>query len=305
MKERILYMNGAFIPEKEAKVSIFDRGFQLGDSVFDVARTFGHKPFKLDGHIERLYRSLKAVRINLRIRPDEMKDITLKVLSSNLDLIGQNDDYWLIQVVTRGVTEGGPATTTSASDGEPTVIVYCQPVPFKRFAKYYSSGIHAIISSVRGIPPECVDARIKTYSRLNYVLADLEVKAQDPAAYALLLDTKGNLTEGTTNNLFLVSAGRLFTAKHNVLWGVTRQTVIDLAQELRIPTIEGDFTPYDLYTADEAFLSITSGVILPIAVVNGTRITETIPGPITAKLLKAFSDKVGVDVIKQAESHLD
>jgi len=234
-----------------------------------------------------------------------MKNITLKVLSRNLGLIGQNDDYWLIQVVTRGVTEGGPATTTSASDGEPTVIVYCQPVPFKSFAKYYSSGVHAIISSVRRIPPECVDARIKSYSRLNLVLADLEVKAQDPAAYALLLDTKGNLAEGTTSNLFLVSAGRLRTAKSNVLWGVTRQTILELAQELSIPTIEDDLTSYDLYTADEAFLTVTSGVILPIAMVNGTRIQGNIPGPITAKLLKAFSDKVGVNVVKQAESHLD
>ena len=86
---------------------------------------------------------------------------------------------------------------------------------------------------------------------------------------------------------------------------MTRQTVIELAQGLGIPTIEDDLTSYDLYNADEAFLTVTSGVILPVAVVNGTRVYEKIPGPMTAKLLKAFSDKVGVDIVKQAESHLD
>ena len=299
---RIAYMNGDYIDEGEIKISPLDRGFLLADSVFEVTRTFAHKPFELEAHILRLYKSLRAVRIDLKMTPEMLKDITLKILGKNLHLIGEHDEYWLVHAVTRGVHEsmGGKLL----GNGRPTCIVYCQPIPFELFGKHYSTGIDARISSIRKVPSECIDARIKTYNRLNFVLADLDVKQHNSSCYALLLDTKGNLTEGTGYNVFLVSAGKLLTPRDEILLGITRKVVIELAQGIDIPVIEGMLRPYDLYNADEAFIATTSRVILPIATVDGIRITEKIPGPVTERLLNAFSEKVGIDIVHQAERHL-
>lgn len=295
MSERIVYINGKFVPESAAKISIFDRGFQYGDAVFDTARTFGHRPYKLKEHLERLYRSLQYVRIDPGLSMAEMERLTLEVLAKNLPFLEPHDDYWVTQQISRGTSMQGPAQ----------VIIYCIPLPFASYAKYYKTGVHLVIPSTRRTPPQCLDGKAKSTSRLNLVLADLEAKQVDPEAFALLLDLEGNIAEGTGYNVFMVKRGKLFTpVERGILAGVSRETVFELAEELRIPLVETDLQPYDLYTADEVFITGTSRCLAPASRLNGVRIGGEIPGEISQLLLKTWSNKVGVDIVEQALSHL-
>jgi branched-chain amino acid aminotransferase len=140
---------------------------------------------------------------------------------------------------------------------------------------------------------------------MNLVLAELEVQQRDPEAWALLLDLDGNVTEYTSGNFFMVRKGSLITPfERNALGGISREAVIELAEELGIPCREADITPYDVYNADEAFITSTSKCILPVGRLNGIRIGQKIPGPVTNRLLETWSARVELDIVEQALSHL-
>jgi branched-chain amino acid aminotransferase len=229
--ERTVYFNGDYIPESQALVPYRDRSFLFGDGGFDLTRTFNHRIFKLDEHIERLYRSLRALRLDPTMPQDQMADITRSVVEKNLHLLGENDDYWVGQRITRGVL---------AVEGDnwdhygPTVIVECVPMPIAERAPLYRDGIQVVTPSVRRTPPEAVTPRAKSHNYLNLVMGELEVKAQNPDGWAILLDMNGNLCEGMGSNIFLIRDGELLTPRENfVLPGVSRQTVIDLAAKGR------------------------------------------------------------------------
>ena len=292
-QERVVYLNGEIVPESEAKVPFRDQGFMHGDAVFDTTRTFGGRIFKLREHLDRLYTSLKYMRIDPGIGKDRMAEITMEVLEANLPLLGENDDYWVSQRVTRGVpTEEGDV---------PTVLVECKPLPFAVRAQYYKHGLPVITPSVRRTPPESMSPRAKMHNYINLMLANLEVKAQNPDAWPILLDVNGNIAEGPGSNFFVVKNGVVITTREQyILAGISRQTALELAQELNIETREADIDLYDAYTADEAFVTSTSFCICPVASVNGTTIgTGDVPAPVTARLLKAYSGLVGIDIAGQ------
>ena len=290
-QERVVYFNGEIIPESGAKIFFRDRGFMSGDAVFDVTRTFGGKIFKLREHLDRYYHSLKYMRLDPGMAKDEMAAITTQVLEANLPLLGENEDYWVAQRISRGVP----------SENKPTVIIECLPLPFAARAKFYRDGLPLIIPSIRRTPPECMSPRAKVHNYINLILAEMEVKAQNPDAVAMLLDMNGNLAEGAGANFFIVKDGVVKTPKEQyVLAGISRATSLELAQELNIETEEADLDPYDAYTADEAFVTSTSYCIVPVSTVNGAVIgTEGTPGPVTDRLQKAYSGLVGIDVVGQ------
>jgi len=298
-----VYLNGEYIPAEEAKLSFNDLGFIKGDAVFDVCRTFHHKPYKLKEHIERLYKSLKYVRIDPGITPKEMERISLKVLEKNVHLLGENDDYWITQRVSRGVFPASfPLNLNHAPS--PTVYVYCSPIPFD-FARLYKRGRKLVTVSIKHVPPECVEPKVKHQSRLNFILAFHDAQQKDPQAWPLMFDLEGNIAETWGANFFFVSKGKIMTSTRRVvLEGITRETIFELADELGIPVIEGNFTPYDVYNADEAFVTATSYEILPVSSLDGIKIGREIPGPVTGRLIKALSEKVGMDIVEQAMSHL-
>lgn len=300
----IVYLNGEYIPAEQAKLPINDMGFIKGDGVFDVCRTFNHKPYKLKEHIERLYKSLKYVRIDPGITPEEMEQISLEVLERNVHFFGEDDDFQIVQRVTRGPF---PATfpLNLAYPPSPTVYVYFSPIAFENFARLYKTGRKLVTVSVRHMPPECVDPKVKHQSRLHFILALLEAQQKDPEAWALMQDLEGNITEPWGANLLFLSKGKIMTStRQTILEGITRETVLKLANELGLPVIEGNFTPYDVYNANEALVTATSYEILPVCSLDGIKIGEQIPGPITTRLIKALSEEVGIDIVEQAMSHL-
>lgn len=303
MDERVVYLNGEFVPESQAKISVFDRGFQWGDAVYDTARSYGHKPFQVREHVERLYRSLHYTRMNVPLSLDEMEAVTLETFDRNKHLLSPNDDYYIWHTISRGLN---PPTRSILDCKMPTILICNWPVYFKGIAKFYNAGAHVVTPSVRRTPPMALDPRAKVANKMNHILADYEAKLVDPDAYCLMLDIEGNIAESSGANFFFVSKGRLCTStERNVLAGITRENLMKLARELGIPVVEENFTVYDVATGEEAFLSTTPHGIIPVSRINGYHIgAGAVPGPITDKLIKAFSDFVGVDIVAQALSHL-
>ena len=297
--ERVAYINGEIVPESQATVSIRDRGFLQGDAVFDTTRTFRHKIFRLDEHLDRFFESLKYMRIEPGLSKAQFADITHQIIDANLPLIGDDDDYWVSQRVTRGVNV----------DGEyiPTVIVESVPLPFAARANYYREGMPVVVPSVRRTPPEAHSPRAKVHNYVNLIQGELEVKAQNPDGWPILLDMNGNLAEGPGSNIFIVKDGALKTPKEQyILSGISRRVAIELAQELGITVEESDIDLFDAYTADEAFVTSTSFCICPVSSFNGSPVGDaSVPGPVTDRLTRAYSGLVGMDVAGQYLSRLD
>ena len=291
--ERVAYVNGQMVPESEAVISIRDRGFLQGDAVFDTTRTFGHRIFRLDEHLTRFMESLKYMRIEPGLTKDDFVRLTMEVLNANLPLLDADDDYWVTQRVTRGVTVDGA--------DKPSVVIECVPLPFKARARYYRDGIPVVVPSVRRTPPESNSPRAKVHNYVNLVQATLEVTSQGADNWPILLDTNGNLSEGPGSNLFIVKNGAVITPKEQyVLAGISRRVTIELAQELGIEVHEADIDLFDAYTADEAFVTSTSFCICPVSSFNGSPVADgSVPGPVTDRLTRAYSGMVGIDVTAQ------
>ncbi len=296
--ERIAYFNGRFVPEREVLVPFRDRGFKFGDAVFDTTRTFGHRVFKLAEHVERLYRSLRYLRIDSGLRPEEMIAITEEVVAKNLPLIEPDEDYWVTQRVSRGLD---PADAAIWGRAGATVIVECVPLPLRERAPLFRDGIRVVTPSIRRTPPEALSPRVKTHNYLNLIAGDLEARDRDPQAWAVLLDTAGNLAEGLGSNIFLVRGRQIETPREQaVLAGISRDTVIALARDAGLTVVEKDLDLYDAYTADEAFLTSTSLCICPVRSVNGNELGGgRVPGPVTRQLSDAYSRFVDFDFVAQ------
>ena len=303
MHNRKVYISGEIVPEIEAKISIFDSAVLLGDTVTESTRTFNHVPFKLDDHLERLYKSFKLTRIDPQMPIEEMKKVSLDLLEINKDEYKANEDCWLVHNISRGhsITGGNPALQVS----KPTVMIYTQPMNLVLWAPFYTKGCHAVTPPTRMVPSQSLDARIKNRSRLFYTLAEIEAKLVDPDAQSVILDIDGNVAENKGGNIFMIKDGKLITpTTANCLEGLTRNSTMEIARSLDIEVIEAVIQPYDLATADEMFMTSTPYSIMPATKFNGMPIADGKVGPVTKRLIQGWSDRVGVDIIKQAEDQL-
>ncbi|MYH61169.1 MAG: branched-chain amino acid aminotransferase [Caldilineaceae bacterium SB0675_bin_29] len=301
--KHLVYISGEMFPPDQAKISVFDTAVTLGDTVTESTRTFGHRPFKLKRHIQRLYKSLKVSRINAGMTPDEMTAVTLEVLETNLPHVPPHEDVWIVHNISRGM--GAAAADPTLQRSPATVIINTAPMILRDWAGFYTEGCHAVTPFSRAIPTQSLDARIKNRSRLAYTLAEAEVKLVDPQAQSVILDTDGNVTENKGGNFFIWTDGVLKTPHaRGALAGISRETVLELAGVVGIPTQITDFPPYDIYTADEAFFTSTPYCIMPATKFNGLPVGDGTVGPVARQLLQAWSDLVGLDIIGQAQGHL-
>lgn len=301
--ERVAYFNGRYVPEREVLVPFRDRSFKFGDGVFDVTRTFEGRPFKVREHVDRLYRSLRYAQIDPGLSPEASSAIWHEVLERNRDLRDPHGDFWLGQRISRGVDAVGDEGWEYTG---PTVIVECLPLPLRARARLFRDGLHLIVSAGTRMPPATFSPRAKSHLVMPLIMAELEVRVQDPDAWPILLDIHGNLAEGRGANLFLVREGTLYTPRGQfVLEGISRATVIELAGVLGIPVMEMDLDLYDAYTADEAFVTSTSWCICPVSRINHVRVArDRLPAPITEKLIQAYIDYVGCDFVAQHLRHV-
>ena len=301
MSSRVVYFNGQFVPEAEARVSIFDSALMYGDMAFEVTRTYNRRPFKLREHLDRLYGSLKLLEIDCGLSIDEMERITLETLERNQSTESSDMDWQIMHDVSRGPLD---VYRTAFPDGlRPTVSINCWPLitHMGGFAPKYESGVHIVIPAQQALPAHLVDAKAKTRSRLQYQMALLQAARMGAGRWPVLLDPDGFLAEGPGWNIFLVKNGELLTPEpRNILLGVSRATTIKLARELDIPVRETNLGRYEALQAEEMFCTATTYALVHATTFEGQMIGNGGPGPIFKRLLEAWKSRVGIDFVAQA-----
>lgn len=295
MSNRVIYINGQYLPESEAKVSIYDSALLFGDMVFEMTRSFNGVHFKLAEHIDRLAASMKALRIPER---NEILQACLEVAAMNDH--GPDEEHRLMINVSRGPL-GIYKGVKGLHDG-PTVCIADFPLSWttRGMGRLFDSGLHAVTPSQRQIPSRYLDPKLKHRSRLHLQRANQEVSILgDLDAWALLLDDDGFITEGTGANFFIVKDGITYTPEpRNILRGISRQYVMD---KLCV-TIEKNIEPYDVITADEAFFTATPFCALPVTKFNGQKIGDGEPGFVYHDILRRWSENVGVNIKAQIQA---
>ncbi len=280
-----VWINGEIFPVAEARISVFDRNVFYGDCVFDTIRLLkDQRVFKLHQHLRRFRVSAKAIDIKV---PFSDEDIT-KAIGDCIRASGVVADGWVRVSVSRGVAPAG--LDPRHAIGKPTVIVAA--FPFGSHARPSERGVRAKVVSTRRIPAQCLDPKVKHVNYLNQILAKQEaiISGMDEA---LMLDVEGFLAEASAANIFVVNDNTLYTPplKH-VLGGITRQTVLEIAQEEQIPAFEKELTVVDLYGADEAFLTSTGMDMVALIEVDGRIIGDGKPGHMLQRLKTLFEKKM-------------
>jgi branched-chain amino acid aminotransferase len=305
MNQRVVYFNGRFVPEAEARVSIYDSALTVGDMAYDVTRTIGHHPFRLEQHIERLRHTLTVLQIDPGMSNHELVRWTLETLSQNLPTEAPDVEWNILHNISRGPA-GAFRGAFSGDEIRPTVSISCFPLVERQaaLAPAYLSGIDLVVPDQRSIPSQFLDPSIKTRSRWHFQLANLQAAAKCPGSTAVLVDPDGFMTEGTSGNVFLVRAGRLLTpTTRNLLPGITRGLILDLARRVGIPIAETDINLVEAARADEMFMTSTSIGILHARSFEGQPVRDGRLGPLTARLRQALQEEIGLDFVAEAKRY--
>lgn len=280
----VAYVNGTFVPKDEAKVSVYDHGYLYGDGVFEGIRAYEGRIFRLEDHLDRLFASARYLMLAIPLSRDALRSAILETVRRS----GLRDAY-IRPVISRGVGDLGldPRKCKTAS----VVIIVDTIQLYPKEA--YERGLRAITATTRKIRPDALSPQAKTLNYLGNILARLEAN-QAGAEEAIMLNADGYVCECSADNLFLVRGGEVWTppAYLGILQGVTRGAVMDLARDLGVPAREQVFTPYDVYAAEECFLTGTGAEVAPVVEVDARPIGGGRPGPTTLRLMRAFRDLV-------------
>lgn len=277
-----IYLNGSYVLEEEAVVSVFDHGFLYGDGVFEGIRAYNGRVFKLEEHIDRLYESAHVIALNIEQTKEEMAEVVLETLRRN-DL----QDGYIRLVVSRGKGDLGLDPRKCSK-----VTVMCIAASIKLFPEeLYEQGMPVRTVPTRRNVPEALNPRIKSLNYLNNIMAKMEATAAG-VNEAIMLNHEGYVTEGTGDNIFIVKKGVLYTPPTHVgiLEGITRNTVMELAEQRGIKVEEKIFTRFDVYIADECFLTGTAAEIIPVISVDDRKIGSGEPGQMTLQLINDYRE---------------
>lgn len=311
MKERENYVNGQWVPESKTVFHLYESTFFFGDGVFEMHRTFNHKHFLLDEHIDRLFMSMKGFYIPIDKSREEIKKIFQELMDRNLDHF-VNDEYRFMVNVSRGplpiykeVFELQPGYEW----GKPTWIFNAWPLSktAKHLAHFYETGANAVIVPQRQIPAQYLDPKIKNRSRAHYQIANIQASHFGKDAMALLLDDQGFVAEGTGSNFLMIKNGCIIVPElRNMLRGCSMMYVLQvIAPQLGLDVIERNFEPYDVLEADEAMFTGTFNNLLPCNRLNGRFLRGAVDqapmGPVTKSICDQWSKNVGVDFVQQVK----
>ncbi|NLK97904.1 MAG: branched-chain-amino-acid transaminase [Epulopiscium sp.] len=278
--ELIIYLDGEYVKKSEAKISVFDHGVLYGDGVFEGIRAYNGRIFKCKEHIDRIYAAAKAIMLDIPMTKDEMKEVLLETCRRN-----NLRDAYIRLVVTRGAGDLGLSPTKC-----PKPTVFCIAATIELYPpEMYEKGMPVITAAQRRNKATIVDPQIKSLNYLNNILAKIEAnRAGVPEA--IMLNHDGIVAECTGDNIFIVKDGVIYTPPIHIgiLDGITRRTIIDLAKEMGIEVYEKEFTLFNVYNADECFLTGTAAEAIAVTQVDGRVIGDGVAGPITKKLLEAF-----------------
>ena len=275
----IVYLDGEYVPEEEAKISVFDHGLLYGDGVFEGIRAYNGKVFRLEEHIDRIYDSAKTIDLAIPLTKDEFAGVILETLRKN-----NLRNAYIRPIVTRGVGTMGLDPRTCP---KPTVI--CITIEWgAMYGDLYEKGLTSVTVSVRRNPAEALPPNVKSLNYLNNILAKIEANYKG-GDEAIFFDTNGYVSEGSGDNIFVVKNGVIVTPQTlNNLRGITRMVVLEIAESLGITVKELNIGFFDLYTADEVMVSGTAAEVAPITLIDGRVIGTGKPGPITCQIMAAF-----------------
>lgn len=283
----IIYLNGEYVPKEKAVVSVFDHGLLYGDGVFEGIRAYHGRVFKLGDHLDRLYDGARAICMQMPVSKDEMQEIVLETLRRN-----NLTDAYIRLVVTRGPGDLGLDPRKC-----PKPFIFCIAASIVLYPdELYEKGMSVVsVSTRRNIPTACIP-RVKSLNYLNNIYAKMEANLAGMPE-AIMLNNEGYVAEATGDNIFIVNKGVLITppSSAGILEGITRNAVMDIAREKGIPVEEKMFTMYDVYTADELFLTGTAAEVIPVINVDGRIIADGKPGKMTRELIAAFHELTRVD----------
>ena len=283
-RELLVYIDGEYYPKSQAKISVYDHGLLYGDGIFEGIRAYEGSVFKLKEHIERLYRSAHTIMLQIPVEKEEMIQIVLETLRKN-----NLKDAYIRLVVTRGIGDLG---LNPRKCSKPTIIVITDKIALHG-SEAKEKGATTILSWVKRDPVDATTHEIKSLNYLNSILAKIEANISG-VDEAICLDKNGFICEGVAENIFIVKNGKLFTPPSytGALPGITAEEVIKLAQKLGYEVIEKNITPYELFNAKEVFFTGTAAEIVPVREINKRTIADGIPGPVTKRLMEAFSKLV-------------
>jgi branched-chain amino acid aminotransferase len=275
-----IYVDGDYYDKEHAKISVFDHGLLYGDGVFEGIRFYHGRVFRLIEHIERLYNSAKAICLKIPDEKPVMIAAVLKTIRQN-----QLQDGYVRLVVTRG---SGDLGLNPALCSRPTVFIIASKITLYP-EEMYRNGLDVITCATRRIPHGALSPMVKSLNYLNNVLAKIEAQ-QAGAGEGLMLNEQGFVAECTGDNVFIVKDGNIFTPpiSSGALAGITRQVAFEMAAELGIPLSEPQMTRYDIFTADECFLTGTAAEVIPVVRLDSRVIGNGSPGPITRRLIERF-----------------
>ena len=288
-----VYVNGEFFPKEEAKISVFDHGFLYGDGVFEGIRAYGGRVFKLKEHIDRLYDGARGIMLDIPLTKEEMTEVVLETLRRN-----QLKDAYIRLVVSRGKGDLG---LDPRKCQKPTIICIADKIVLYP-EELYTEGMEIITAATRRNRPEGVNAQMKSLNYLNNIMAKIEANLAG-VPEALMLNTEDYVAECTGDNIFIVKNGVLITPPPfvGILVGITRNTIIELAKQMGIKVEEKVFTRYEVFTADECFLSGTAAEAITVVKEDGRPIADGKPGPVTKKIIEAFKELIkteGTEIYK-------
>ncbi len=280
----LAYVNGDFLPESDAKVPVFDHGLLYGDGVFEGIRAYNRRVFKLDRHLERLFNSAKAIHMEIPHTFGEMRELILELCRRN-EIV----DGYIRPIITRGPGDLG-LDPRKCIHG-PTVVIIARPFE-PLYGDRYQEGLRLVTASVRRTPPQSLSPNIKSLNYLNNILGRIEANLTG-ADEALMLDVNGFVSEATADNFFILKDGRIVTPPRVTnLQGITRETAIEIAEEMGLEVREEFFTLYDVYGADEAFITGTAAEVGPVVEVDDRTIGDGTPGKVTREIMVRFRDLV-------------
>ncbi|HEX9783932.1 MAG TPA: branched-chain-amino-acid transaminase [Opitutaceae bacterium] len=285
-----VYIDGAYVPKEEAKISVFDHGLLYGDGVFEGIRLYQGCVYRLDDHLERLEYSAKALLLQLPLTRAELAEAVCESCRRN-----KLTDGYIRLVVTRGV---GNLGLSVASCKKATVIIIADKIQLYP-PEIYAKGLSIVTVPTRRTNPAALNPAIKSLNYLNNVLAKIEA-GQMGALEAIMLNDQGYVAECTGDNLFLVHKGVVYTpdVATGALKGITRQVIIDLCAERGLKLIEKNLTRYDVWVSDECFLTGTAAEVVAVVSVDGRKIGDGNPGTLTGELREAFQGRVATDGTK-------
>jgi branched-chain amino acid aminotransferase len=283
-KELEVYIDGAYYPKSQAKVSVFDHGLLYGDGVFEGIRAYGGSVFKLKEHVDRLYRSAHMIMLEIPIPRERMVQAVVETLRRN-----NLKDSYIRLVVTRGIGDLG---LNPKNCSNPTIIVITDTIALHK-GEAKKEGATAMLSWVKRDPVDATSHEIKSLNYLNSILAKIEANISG-VDEAICLDKNGYVCEGVAENIFIVKNRKLFTPPSctGALPGITAEEVIKLARGMGFEIEEKNITPYELFNAEEVFFTGTAAEIVPVGEINKRTINSGKPGPITKKLMEEFSKLV-------------